>query len=85
MISSLRSSDIPCRIGRGLRAAFVDFAGGFEPVFEGGLPFVAGALLAPGFARGVLPLPAVVLPDDGGIGLVDLFAMLDFRWLVIEI
>jgi hypothetical protein len=69
-------------MGRDLRAAFGDFAGGFEAVFEGGLPFVAGALAAPGFVRGVLPLPAVVLPDDGGVALVDLFAMSGFDgWL----
>jgi hypothetical protein len=65
-----------------LRAVFGDFTAGFEPVFEGDLPFVAGALAAPGFARGVLPLPAVVLPDEEGVALVDLFAMSGFDgWL----
>jgi hypothetical protein len=67
-----------------LRAGFVDFAGGFEAVFEEGLPFVAGALAAPGFATGVLPLPAVVLPDDGEVALVGLFAILDFRLLIVD-
>jgi hypothetical protein len=63
-----------------LRAGFIDFAEGFEAVFEEGLP----ALAAPGFATGVLPLPAVVLTDDGGVALVDLFAMLDFRLLIVD-